>query len=117
MAGKQVDENARKAFNERLIKELARIEVMQKRSSEKVDEEINRFTAEYEQEKTRIDGAFRKTLDAAGEDEKAKELLWSQYRATIGALQARLIAEMRRESTTVLHDVAVFAAAEQGDQT
>jgi hypothetical protein len=108
-----VDGGVRKEFNDRLIEALSRREAMQKHSIRKFDEELDRFTAEYEAEKTRMDAEFRETLARAGSEEE-KERLWAEYRRRIHALQARVVEDVRRQSTTVLHDVAVLVSEEEG---
>lgn len=111
----EVDDKAWAEFNERLIEHLVHTEAMQQQYLKTVDEEINKFTSEYEKEKTVIDVEFRKTLLAVEvqADAGLKEKLWIDYKVKIAALQSRLLDEMKNQSTTILHDVAVFTAAEQ----
>ena len=117
MAEAGVDEKAWAEFNDRLIERLVHAEAMQQQYLKTVDEEINKYTAEYEKEKTVIDKEFRKTLLAAdaAADTGMTDRLWAEYREKIAALQAKLLDEMKNESTTILHDVAVFTAAEQSE--
>lgn len=93
-------------FNDKLVAAIVRTHERQRRYTRGLDDEINRFTAAYEKEKSVIDNALRAELAAVPEgDEEAKAKLWEAYGVKIRALQARLLADVRRTSTTVLHDV------------
>lgn len=93
-------------FNDRLIASIVHTQERQRRHSAELDREIDRFTADYEREKSVIDLEFRATLAKVPEDDAAeRDRLWAEYGTRIRALQAKLLEEVRTTSTTVLHDV------------
>lgn len=99
------------AFNDRLIAAIVRTQERQRACDAGLDDEINRFTSVYEKEKSVIDYAHREALAKAADDAE-RERLWSEYGATIRRLQERLVADVRRSSTTVLHDVILAVVPE-----
>ncbi|MEY4744200.1 MAG: hypothetical protein RL272_145 [Candidatus Parcubacteria bacterium] len=98
-------------FNDRLIAAIVRTQEHQRASGAGLDDEINKFTAEYEKEKSVIDFALRTAL-AKAKDDAARSLLWEEYGVTIRELQAKLVAEVKSTSTTVLHDVILAVVPE-----
>ncbi len=95
-------------FNDRLIAEVVAMRERQRTFDAGLDDEINRYTAAYEREKSVIDRGFYDTLRAVPEDDAGtRERMWSEYGRRIGALQAQLLREVKATSTTVLHDVVL----------
>ncbi len=95
-------------FNDRLIDQLVKKQALQDQCNEKLDEEINRYTSEYEKEKTVIDRELRAMLERMGETNGAeRQKVWAAYQSRIRRLQGRLVAEVRDTSATVLHDVVL----------
>ncbi|KPJ86122.1 hypothetical protein AMJ57_00545 [Parcubacteria bacterium SG8_24] len=71
-----------------------------------LDQEIDTYTREYEQEKTQLDIRFREALKTVPiEDQVLRRRLWEVYRDRIKALQSRLYREIKRSSHTVLRKV------------
>jgi len=101
-------------LNDQLIAAIVRSRGDQQRYTSGLDDEINRFTIEYEKEKTVLDRQFRDELLKAGRG-PAQQKLWDGYKRKIGVLQSRLLKEVRRTSTTILHDV-VMATVSIRDQ-
>lgn len=99
------------AFNDRLIAAVVRTRERQRACGAGLDEEINRFTAAYEKDKSVLDYALRDALANAA-DEAARERLWLEYGAKIRRLQEKLVADVRSSSTTVLHDVILAVMPE-----
>lgn len=99
------------AFNDRLIAAVVHTKERQRASGAGLDDEINKFTAAYEEEKTVIDYGFRDAL-AKAKDDAERERLWQEYGVTIRRLQERLVADVRKTSTTVLHDVILAVMPE-----
>ncbi len=95
-------------FNDRLIDWLVKKQAQQDECNKKLDDEISRYTAEYEKEKTVLDRELKETLDKMGETNGAtRRRVWAQYQVRIRRLQSRLVGEVRTTSTTVLHDVVL----------
>lgn len=93
-------------FNDRLIASIVHTQERQRERSSALDGEIDKFTADYEREKTVIDREFRALLAAVPEgDAETTDRLWAEYGVRIRALQKKLLDEVRQTSTTVLHDV------------
>lgn len=102
-------------FNDKLIEAIVRRREQQLQWTRGLDGEIDRFTKTYEQEKTVLDVAHRAALSALGpDDDEGRARLWEAYYAKIRALQSRLVDEVRRTSTTVLHDV-IMATMPSGE--
>jgi hypothetical protein len=113
-AGMGVTQELWSRFNDQLIAAIVRSQADQQRFVSGLDEEINRYTIEYEKEKTVLDRQFRDELRRAGEGQ-VQQQLWSAYKRKIGALQTRLLKEVKQTSTSVLHDV-VLATVPVRDQ-
>ncbi|HTK05348.1 MAG TPA: hypothetical protein VL500_07205 [Candidatus Eisenbacteria bacterium] len=93
-------------FNDKLVEAIVRKREAQLRYTRGLDGEIDRFTAAYEKEKSVLDLELRAALAAVDhEDTEGRAGLWEAYYAKIRVLQAKLVEEVRRTSTTVLHDV------------
>ncbi|HTM68634.1 MAG TPA: hypothetical protein VL426_05015 [Candidatus Binatia bacterium] len=101
-------------FNDKLIEAIVRRREAQMRYTRGLDGEIDRFTAAYEKEKGVLDLAHRAALDALEHDDaEGRARLWEEYYGKIRALQGRLVEEVRRTSTTVLHDVILATVADR----
>jgi hypothetical protein len=93
-------------FNDKLIEAIVKKRERQLRYTRGLDGEIDRFTTAYEKEKSVLDVAHRAALaELDHEDAEGRARLWEAYYGKIRGLQARLVDEVRRTSTTVLHDV------------
>jgi len=101
-------------FNDKLIEAIVKRRERQLRYTRGLDGEIDRFTAAYEKEKTVFDVEHRAALAALGHDDtEGRARLWEAYYAKIRSLQARLVDEVRRTSTTVLHDVILATVGDR----
>lgn len=100
-------------FNDHLIQEIINRQEAHQIYSRRLDEEIDRYTGEYEKEKTVIDREMRAQLEKAKAEGAAAEQdrLWNEYQARIQELQAKLRGEVRTTSTTVLQE-AVMATVQ-----
>ncbi|KPJ86123.1 hypothetical protein AMJ57_00550 [Parcubacteria bacterium SG8_24] len=98
-------------FNDRLIAAIVEIEGSQKKYTETLDAEINRYTKEYEKEKTVLDLRLRDDLSQA--DSVGQERLWTAYRSRIRNLQSRLLTQVKKSSTSILHDVVLAVVPRQ----
>lgn len=98
-------------FNDRLIAAIVRAQERQRLCGAGLDDEINKFTASYEKEKTVLDYALRDALENAA-DEDEKDRLWQDYGMKIRRIQEKLVADVRATSTTVLHDVILAVVPE-----
>lgn len=93
-------------FNDKLIEAIVRKREAQLRYTRGLDGEIDRFTMAYEKEKSVLDLELRSALAALGQDDaEGRARLWEAYYAKIRVLQAKLVEEVKRTSTTVLHEV------------
>jgi hypothetical protein len=99
-------------FNDALIEEIVRRHDAHDKCREMLDAEIDRFTIEYEREKTALDYRLRDDLKRADEagDAAEKDRLWVEYRSKIADLQAHVRADVNRTSVTCLHEVVLATA-------
>jgi len=104
-AAKGVSRELWNQFNDQLIASIVASQGDNRLYTERLDDEIDQFTGEYEKEKTVLDLSFRDQLKAAQEAEKEK--LWAGYENRIRSLQARLLERVKTTSTTILHDVVM----------
>ncbi len=103
-AGRGIDQKLWSRFNDQLIAAIVRSQADQRRFSQALDSEIDRYTAEYEKEKSVLDRRFREELSRVA-DAASKKKKWGSYERQIRQLQSRFVKEVRDTSTTVLHDV------------
>lgn len=95
-------------LNDRLIDIIVEKQGTQKKYVQGLDAEIDRYTKAYEEEKSKLDRQLRARLKGLGEQHnEEREQLWSQYRERIARLQHRLLREVERTSSSVLHDVVL----------
>ena len=103
-----VDQALWSRFNDLLVAWLVENQAKQDRTSVRLDVEIDRYTREYEHEKTKIDQEYRPALeDAIRRGESADSGTWAEYREKIRLLQTQLIAEVKATSATVLREVVL----------
>ena len=94
--------------NDRLIATIVSIQGQQKQYTKNLDEEIDRYTKEYESVKTSLDLQLRKDLQAVkAEDTAGREEIWTAYRKKIRDLQSRLLREVKNTSSSILKDVVL----------
>ncbi len=103
-AGRGIDRKLWNRFNDQLIAAIVRSQGDQRRFSQTLDSEIDRYTVEYEKEKSVLDRRFREELSQTA-DTAAKKKKWGTYERQIRQLQSRFVKEVRDTSTSVLHDV------------
>lgn len=112
LAEKGVTEETWNELNDRLIASLVSRGKQQRDVTEVLDREIQRFSAEYEQDKTKVDRQMWDALAKLKEDDiEGRRKLWADYERDIDKLQKDLLASVRSTSTTVLHDVILQVAA------
>jgi hypothetical protein len=100
-------------FNDYLIAEIVEREAKQRDITKNLDSEIDRFTKEYEKEKTVIDLKLRADLQKLDEsDLEIREKLWEDYYEKIGRIQDRLLEKVDKTSKSVLHEVVSVMAYE-----
>lgn len=99
-------------FNDRLIASLVMRGNQQREVTKVLDREIQRFSEEYEQKKTKVDRKMWDALAKLKEDDiGGRRKLWLAYERDIHTLQQGLLTSVRSTSTTVLHDVILQVAA------
>jgi hypothetical protein len=116
IASRGVDPALWSAFNDALIDQITRSEKARAESADRLDGEIDRFTAAYENEKSVIDAEFRDRLRAALSDEAETEILWREYAERVRRLQAKMLSEVEASSTSVLHDVVLATVPLAGNE-
>ena len=94
-------------LNDLLIDDLTHRQEVKRQSSRQLDQEIDRFTTEYEQEKTSLDRKMMEQLRQIGDDEKQRQRLWKDYRKQIAKIQRQVVGEVKRTSATVLRSVVL----------
>ncbi len=100
-------------FNDYLIAEIVEREARQRDITKNLDSEIDRFTKEYEKEKTVIDLKLRADLeDIDAADTETRERVWDDYYEKIGRVQDRLLAKVQKTSKSVLQEVVSVMAYE-----
>jgi len=104
-AAKGVSAELWNQLNDMLIAAVVASRSEATRQTRRLDAEIDRFTGEYEKEKTVLDLEFRTELEQA--DDSAKERMWAGYARRIRALQSRFLGQVKRTSTTILRDVVL----------
>lgn len=101
-------------FNDFLIAEIVEREAKQRDMTDVLDSEIDRFTKEYEKEKSVIDLKLRAELDGLdGSDMETRERLWEAYYEKIGRIQGRLLAKVEKTSKSLLRDVVSVMSYER----
>jgi len=103
-AGDGVDQELWNRFNDQLIAAIVRSQSDQRRYVQNLDSEIDRYTVEYEKEKSALDRRFRAELSKIS-DGTVKKKKWGVYERQIQALQSRFVKEVKATSTSILHDV------------
>jgi len=109
-AGRGVDQQLWNRFNDLLIASIVRTQGEQREYVQTLDSEIDRYTVEYEREKTVLDQRFRDELTRTA-DGPVKKRKWGDYERRIRELQARFVKKVRDTSTSVLHDVILSTVA------
>ena len=99
-----VDQELWNRFNDQLIASIVRSQADQRRFVQNLDSEIDRYTVEYEKEKSVLDRRFRDELSRVS-DRSVKKKKWGVYERQIRELQSRFVKEVRATSTSILHDV------------
>lgn len=101
-------------FNDFLIAEIVEREAKQRDLTDGLDSEIDRFTKEYEKEKSVIDLKLRAELEGLDEsDIETRERLWGVYYEKIGRIQGRLLAKVEKTSKSLLRDVVSVMSYEK----
>ncbi|MEA3249837.1 MAG: hypothetical protein U9Q03_05825 [Patescibacteria group bacterium] len=100
-------------FNDYLIAEIVEREAKQRDVTKNLDSEIDKFTKEYEKEKTVIDLKLRADLQELGDtDLETREKLWGAYYEKIGRIQDRLLEKVDKTSKSLLWEVVAVMAYE-----
>lgn len=97
-------------LNDLLIDDLTHRQEARRQSSRQLDQEIDRYTAEYEREKTALDRQMMDQLREVGNDEKRRQQLWKNYRKQIAKIQREVVGDVKRTSATVLRQVVLTVA-------
>lgn len=94
-------------LNDRLIDDLTDRNSAHQQAVEKLDAEVARYTADYEQEKSVLDRQMYDELKTCQDDESKRQKLWADYRQKITALQKRAVTEVKKTSGTMLQQVVM----------
>lgn len=98
-------------LNDRLVASIVARAKLQSDADGNIDREVQRFSAEYEAEKSRIDREMWDLLKTVpAEEEARRKELWRDYERRIDELQTRLLQSVRSSSATVLKDVILQVA-------
>ena len=109
-AERGVDQALWSRFNDLLIAWLVKNQARQNETNAHLDEEINRYTGEYEKEKTKLDQEYRPALEEAiRRGESSDSGTWAEYQQKIRSLQSRLVKDVKGTSATVLREVVMAA--------
>jgi hypothetical protein len=102
LAESGVDEALWRKLDDLIVASVRMRRTVLKEYRESLDVEVERVTARHEEQLRLVDARMKQDLEAAGDDDDARDRLWDEYYRTVHEMQERLLDEMRRTSSELL---------------